>query len=90
MNSRIELSDDGDRIEIYIDANFKRKSGRKRILAPDGRPVNPDRNPLADQALLTALIRAIAGSTKGGSRASRRSPNTRGSPAPPMPHGSCG
>jgi hypothetical protein len=54
----INLSRDGKRIQIFIPAQLGRHSGRKRILSPTGRPVNPDRDLEADTTLINALIRA--------------------------------
>jgi hypothetical protein len=58
MKPSINLSSDGKRIQIFIPAQLGRYSGRKTILAPSGRPVNPDRDMEADTTLINALVRA--------------------------------
>lgn len=58
MKPSINLSRDGRRIQIFIPAQLGRHSGRKTILSPTGRPVNPDRDLEADTTLINALIRA--------------------------------
>jgi len=58
MKPTINLSREGDVIQIFIPAQLGRHSGRKTILSPMGQPVNPDRNEEADVTLLNALIRA--------------------------------
>ena len=54
----IKLSDNSDKIHIFIPMQLQRKGGRKTILNPLGTQVNPDRNAEQDLALLTALVRA--------------------------------
>ncbi|MEW8315479.1 MAG: hypothetical protein AB2669_02665 [Candidatus Thiodiazotropha endolucinida] len=58
MKPTINLSREGNMIQIFIPAQLGRHSGRKTILSPTGQPVNPDRNEEADVTLLNALIRA--------------------------------
>ncbi|MBX2807818.1 MAG: hypothetical protein KTR20_04225 [Cellvibrionaceae bacterium] len=58
MKPTINLSREGNTIQIFIPAQLGRHSGRKTILSPTGQPVNPDRNEEADVTLLNALIRA--------------------------------
>lgn len=58
MKPTINLSREGNMIQIFIPAQLGRHSGRKTILSPTGQPVNPDRNEDADVTLLNALIRA--------------------------------
>ena len=58
MKPTINLSREGNLIQIFIPAQLGRHSGRRTILSPTGQPVNPDRNEEADVTLLNALIRA--------------------------------
>jgi len=58
MKPSINLSRDGKRIQIFIPAQLGRRSGRKTILSPTGRPINPDRDLEADATLINALVRA--------------------------------
>ena len=44
MKPTINLSREGNMIQIFIPAQLGRHSGRKTILSPTGQPVNPDRN----------------------------------------------
>jgi len=45
-------------IHVFIPAKFAKRAGRKKILSPNGMPVNQDRNVNADATLAGALIRA--------------------------------
>lgn len=58
MNPTIKLSNNSDKIHIFIPINLQRKGGRKTILNPLGVPVNSDRDAEQDLALLTSLVRA--------------------------------
>ena len=59
-NSQITItqSPEGEFIDIFIPVSFTRKSGRKRVLTPDGKAINKDRNPEQDEALYNALVKA--------------------------------
>lgn len=58
MKPTINLSSDGKRIRIFIPTRLGRRSGRKILLSPTGRPLNPDRDLEADATLIHALVRA--------------------------------
>tara|TARA_B100000767_G_scaffold191382_1_gene178631 strand:- start:58 stop:492 length:435 start_codon:yes stop_codon:yes gene_type:complete len=58
MNTSIDFNANGDMIHVFIPAKFAQRAGRKKILSPNGMPVNQDRNVGADATLVGALIRA--------------------------------
>lgn len=58
MKPTINLSSDGKRIRIFIPTRLGRRSGRKILLSPTGRPLNPDRDLEADVTLINSLVRA--------------------------------
>ena len=58
MNTSIDFNANGDMIHVFIPAKFAKRAGRKKILSPNGKPVNQDRNVDADATLAAALIRA--------------------------------
>jgi hypothetical protein len=58
VNSSISPSDDGSYVDVFVPIAFKRFGGRKVIVAPDGKPVLPDRSKATDTTLTKALARA--------------------------------
>ena len=53
-----KLSNNSEIIHLFTPASLGRKSARKTIINPTGKPVNQDRNLEADSTLLNALIKA--------------------------------
>jgi hypothetical protein len=49
---------DGTRLVVRIPMRFRRRSGRKRIVAPDGREIAPSSKARPDGTLVKALARA--------------------------------
>jgi hypothetical protein len=58
MTPDVETRLDGDTLVVRIPMRFQRRSGRKRIVAPDGSELVPATKPQPDGALLKALARA--------------------------------
>jgi len=58
VSPSITASDDGSYVDVFVPITFKRFGGRKVIVAPDGKPVLPDRSKAADTTLTKALARA--------------------------------
>ena len=58
MRPSITPSPDGNYVDVFVPIAFRRFGGRKTIVAPDGRPVAPDRSKAADTTLTKALARA--------------------------------
>jgi hypothetical protein len=58
MMSGIETRLDGSTLVVRMPMRFRRRGGRKRILAPDGREIAPPTKPHADGTLVKALARA--------------------------------
>jgi hypothetical protein len=54
---RATASADGETITIHIPMTFRKRGGRKLVVAPDGAPWAP--RPRADNALVKALARAF-------------------------------
>jgi hypothetical protein len=57
MNKRATDSSDGETITIHIPMTFRKRSGRKMIVTPDGAPWAP--RPRVDNAMVKALARAF-------------------------------
>jgi len=53
-----KLSNNSEVIHLFIESSLGRKSARKTIISPEGKPINKDRNYEADAKLLNALIKA--------------------------------
>ena len=58
MKTEYKLSLDQKSLNIFIPIRLGRKSGRKTIMAPNGQPINPDRNAEQDSTLRNALVNA--------------------------------
>jgi hypothetical protein len=58
VSASITPSGDGRYVDVFVPIAFKRFGGRKVIVAPDGKPVPPDRSKAADTTLTKALARA--------------------------------
>jgi hypothetical protein len=54
----VERRLDGDTLVVRIPMRFKRRGGRKRIVAPDGSEIAPTTKPQPDSPLVKALARA--------------------------------
>jgi hypothetical protein len=85
MMQAVETRLDGDMLVVRIPMQFRRRGGRKRIVAPDGAEIAPTTKPQPDGTLVKALARAGGGSgcwTRAGSRRSGSSPRQSGSVTP--------
>jgi hypothetical protein len=58
MTQCIEARLDGETLVVRIPMRFRRRGGRKRIVAPDGSEIAPSSKPQPDSTLLKALARA--------------------------------
>jgi hypothetical protein len=58
MTQRAETTLDGKTLVVRIPMRFRRRGGRKRIVAPDGSEIAPTTKPQPDGTLLKALARA--------------------------------
>jgi hypothetical protein len=58
MTRGVEMRLDGDTLVVRMPMRFRRRGGRKRIVAPDGRELAPSSKPQPDGALVKALARA--------------------------------
>jgi hypothetical protein len=58
MRPGVEMRLDGSTLVVRIPMGFKRRGGRKRIVAPDGSEIAPTSKPQPDGALVKALARA--------------------------------
>ena len=58
MIERVETRLDGGTLIVRIPTRFRRRGGRKRIVAPDGREIVPTMKSLPDGTLVKALARA--------------------------------
>jgi hypothetical protein len=58
MTRGVETSLDGDTLVAWIPMRFKRRGGRKRIVAPDGSELAPSSKPQPGGTLVKALARA--------------------------------
>jgi hypothetical protein len=58
MIERAEIRLDGTTLVVRIPMRFQRRSGRKRIVAPDGSELSPVSKPQPDGTLMKALARA--------------------------------
>jgi hypothetical protein len=54
----VETRLDGETLVARIPMRFRRRGGRKRIVAPDGREIVPTSKPQPDGTLLKAIVRA--------------------------------
>ena len=58
MTRGLETRLDGDTLVVRIPMRFRRRGGRKRIVAPDGSEIAPTLKPQPDRTLVKALARA--------------------------------
>jgi hypothetical protein len=58
MKMSVETRLDGSTLVVRIPMRFQRRSGRKRIVAPDGSEIVPSSKPQPDGTLVKALARA--------------------------------
>jgi hypothetical protein len=58
MMGRVETGLDGSTLVVRIPMRFQRRSGRKRIVAPDGSEMVPTSKPQPDGTLVKAVARA--------------------------------
>jgi hypothetical protein len=58
MTRGVETRLDGDTLVVRIPMRFRRRGGRKRIVAPDGSEIAPSNKPQPDGTLVKALARA--------------------------------
>ena len=58
MMERVETRLDGTTLVVQMPMRFKRRGGRKRIVAPDGSELAPSSKPRPDGTLVKALARA--------------------------------
>ena len=58
MMSGVETRLDGSTLIVRIPMQFRRRGGRKRIVAPDGNAIVPSSKPQPDGTLVKALARA--------------------------------
>jgi len=58
MTRGVETRLDGNTLVVRIPTRFQRRSGRKRIVAPDGSELAPTSQPRPDSTLVKALARA--------------------------------
>ena len=58
MTQNVQTRLDGRTLVVRIPMCFRRRGGRKRIVAPDGSEIVPTSKPQPDGALLKALARA--------------------------------
>jgi hypothetical protein len=58
MTRGVETRLDGETLVVRIPTRFRRRGGRKRIVAPDGSVIVPSSKPQPDGALVKALARA--------------------------------
>jgi hypothetical protein len=58
VTERVQTRLDGDTLVVRIPMRFQRRSGRKRIVAPDGSEIVPTSKPQPDSTLVKALARA--------------------------------
>jgi hypothetical protein len=58
MSQSTETSLEGSTLVVRIPMRFQRRSGRKRIIAPDGSELAPASKPQPDGTLVKALARA--------------------------------
>jgi hypothetical protein len=58
MRKGVETRLDGSTLVVRIPMRFQRRSGRKRIVAPDGSEIVPTSKPQPDGTLVKALARA--------------------------------
>jgi hypothetical protein len=58
MTQGVETRLDGETLVVRISMRFRRRGGRKRIVAPDGSELAPSSKPQPDSTLVKALARA--------------------------------
>ncbi len=58
MHTEVTINDDKSLITVFIPVRLKRHAGRKTLLSPQGRAINPDRDQQQDRTLLKNLVDA--------------------------------
>ncbi len=58
MTRGVETRLDGQTLVVRVPMRFRRRGGRKRIVAPDGNELTPSSKPQPDGTLVKALARA--------------------------------